>query len=151
MKRHALNSYGLGKEADAVLTSSALRRHLSTFEKSAFQGKRFQPGHGAIEIQLPGQATELKINFMALPYFSLRKARQPRGNGSHRSEMCWVQPLVQSAYHLDSSAAREDLQSVRRLYRHVTEVIHVPQLWVLSIGDSMYKNNYLSLKFSSCG
>ncbi|XHG04030.1 hypothetical protein AWENTII_007312 [Aspergillus wentii] len=129
----ALDAYGLDKQGKAVVISRFFNRFLSTLEMPAFQGKKLRADQASTDVQLPGHSEETKFNFMAIPYFLLDKARQRTED--HRSKVHWVQPLVQSAYHLDSSTARENQQAIRRLHGNISEVIHVPRLWLLSIGD----------------
>lgn len=132
--RSTLEAYGLGKQAEALITSQSLDQALSSFQTSSFQGKRFLACSVCKNVILPGSSDETRINMMAVPYFWRGKTLERR-NRSHSSKAHWTQPLVQSAYHLDSSISRENQQAIRRLYNHVPDLIHVPQLWILTIGN----------------
>ncbi|KAE8372474.1 hypothetical protein BDV26DRAFT_98978 [Aspergillus bertholletiae] len=131
--RRALEAVKAGKQEEAVVISQFLDRILPLVEKSSFQGKRFIPSHYSTTMQLQGDSEKAKVNFIAVPYFLVGTAFQrPK---VHSSKVHWVQPLVQSAYHLDSSISRENQQAIRRLHGNMTEFLHVPQLWILTIGD----------------
>lgn len=135
-QRTALEAYGLGKQAEALITSQFLDQALlSSFQTSSFQGKRFLACSICKNVVLPGCSEETRINMMVMPYFWCGKTPERR-NRSHNPTAHWTQPLVQSSYHLDSSISREDQQAIRRLYNHVPDLIHVPQLWMLTIGNS---------------
>lgn len=79
-----------------------------------------------------------------MPYFWLGKIQEAKSR-FHSSKVHWVQPLVQSAYHLDSPISQGNQQAIRRLHNHLTDILHVPQLWVLTVGDSTY-----SISVSRC-
>ncbi|KAF5859391.1 hypothetical protein ETB97_002898 [Aspergillus alliaceus] len=131
--RRALEAVRAGKQEEEAVVSHFLNRILPFVEKPSFQGKRFLSSHSSTTIQLPGDSTKAKVNFITVPYFLLGTAFQrPK---AHTSKVHWVQPLVQSAYHLDSSMSRENQQAIRRLHSDITEFLHVPQLWILTIGD----------------
>ncbi|KAE8356115.1 hypothetical protein BDV28DRAFT_145460 [Aspergillus coremiiformis] len=131
--RKAADAAKLGKEAGAAVVSACLNRILPSNERSSFQGKRFLPCWTSIPLQLPGDAEETKISFVALSYFWLGKGLKTPG--VHHSKFHWVRPLVQSAYHLHSSTSRENQQAIRRIHSHIPEFLHVPQLWILTIGE----------------
>ncbi|PYI05753.1 hypothetical protein BO78DRAFT_140197 [Aspergillus sclerotiicarbonarius CBS 121057] len=131
--RCALEAYERGKQTDAIVLSKLSHSLSSPLEVSAFQGKRFVPDYASVEFQLPGHSGPTTVSLMAIPYFLLQQTRNR--NDTQRSNYQWVRPLVQSAYHLDSSMARENQQVIRRLHGHITEVIHIPELWILNIGD----------------
>lgn len=115
--------------------SQFLDQIVAYLEKSSFQGKRFRVKHTSKWLKIPGLSKEIQTNLITMPYFWLGKTPE-RGNRPHSSKVHWIQPLVQSAYHLDSSIPRENQQAIRCLYDHITDVIHVPQLWILTIDDS---------------
>lgn len=117
--------------------SQLLDKIVPSLEKSSFQGKRFWASHTSNWSKLPGPSKEMEINLIMMPYFWLGKTPEKK-NRSHSSKTHWVQPLVQSAYHLDSSISRENQQAIRCLYDHIVDVLHVPQLWILTIGDSTF-------------
>ncbi|KAL2868160.1 uncharacterized protein BJX67DRAFT_351219 [Aspergillus lucknowensis] len=129
----ALEAAGYRKEQAAGLLET-IDVFLSDYERSCFQGKRFRQaasisfGRGR---PLDGRGKS-EMHLLVVPYFLLQNTQER--NGSHGSKVHLVQALVQSAYHLNSSIAREHQQAVQRLYKHVSETIHVPELWVLSIG-----------------
>lgn len=117
--------------------SQFLDQIVPCLETSSFQGKRFWASHTSKWLKLPDPSKETKINLITMPYFSLGKTPERR-NRSHSSKAHWIQPLVQSAYHLDSSISRENQQAIRCLYDHIIDVLHVSQLWILTIGDSTF-------------
>jgi len=137
--RRALEAYGIDPQTQSTV-SKFFDRFLALNEQSAFRGGRFRTVPASTKVQLPGskqeEREEVTVNFIAVPFFLLHKAQSPpKRTAASRAKVHWVQPLVQSGYHLDSSIAREHQQAIRRLYSHVKEIVHVPQLWVLSIGD----------------
>ncbi|KAL4733718.1 hypothetical protein BDV11DRAFT_175422 [Aspergillus similis] len=137
--RRALEAYGLTDPQTRNTIFKFFDRFLALSEQSAFRGGRFSPVSASTKVRLPGRngskEEEFQVNFIAIPYFLLRDAgRPPQRTTGSRTKVHWVQPLVQSGYHLDSSMTRENQQAIRRLYSHIKQVIHVPQLWVLSIG-----------------
>ncbi|KAL4931750.1 uncharacterized protein BDV17DRAFT_226384 [Aspergillus undulatus] len=137
--RGALEAYGFDHLQHPGAQASITKffdRFLAVCEESVFRGGRFRTVPASTKIQLLGRAESVTVNFTAIPYFLLQEAQSPpKRNTASRTKMHWVQPLVQSGYHLDSSMARENQQAIRRLYSHVKQIIHVPQLWLLSIGD----------------
>ncbi|KAL2839484.1 hypothetical protein BJY01DRAFT_219207 [Aspergillus pseudoustus] len=138
--RRALEAYGIDLQTQSTV-SKFFDRFLALNEQSAFRGGRFRTVPASTKVQLPASKQgELKeeatVNFIAIPFFLLHEAQSPpKRPTASRAKVHWVQPLVQSGYHLDSSIAREHQQAIRRLYSHVKEILHIPQLWVLSIGD----------------
>ncbi|KAL2823439.1 hypothetical protein BDW59DRAFT_96770 [Aspergillus cavernicola] len=133
--RHALEAYGIDQQTQSSPISKFFDRFVAICEQSAFRGGRFQTIPASTTVQLPGNEEKVKVNFMAIPYFLLQNAQSPPKPTGSRTKVHWAQPLVQSGYHLDSSMAREHQQAIRRLHSHITQIIHVPQLWILSIGD----------------
>ncbi|KAL3471000.1 hypothetical protein BJX99DRAFT_250770 [Aspergillus californicus] len=134
--RRALEAYGLDQQTRFGPIAKFFDRFLAFCEQSAFQGGRFRTIPASRHFQFPGHEDEVKVNFIAIPYFLLQSPQKPPRRTESRSKVHWVQPLVQSGYHLDSSMTHESQQAIRRLYRHITHIIHVPQLWLLSIGES---------------
>jgi hypothetical protein len=132
--KRAFEAYGIDQQTQTTI-SKFFDRFAALCEQLAFRGGRFRPVPASTKIKLPGSEENVMVNFIAIPYFLLQEAQSPPKRTTSRTKVHWVQPLVQSAYHLDSSMARENQQAVRRLYSHVKEVIHVPQLWLLNIGD----------------
>ncbi|CBF69373.1 predicted protein [Aspergillus nidulans FGSC A4] len=137
----ALEAYGLTEPHTQKTIFKFFDRFLELSEQSAFRGGRFSPVPASTKVRLPARngskEEEVRVTFIAIPYFLLHDAQRPPQRAiMSRNKVHWVQPLVQSGYHLDSSMMREDQQAIRRLYRHIKQVIHVPQLWVLSIGHN---------------
>jgi hypothetical protein len=137
--RRALEAYGLTEPHTQNTIFKFFDRFLELSEQSAFRGGRFSPVPASTKVRLPARngskEEEVRVNFIAIPYFLLHDAQRPPQRATmSRTKVHWVQPLVQSGYHLDSSMMREDQQAIRRLYSHIKQVIHVPRLWVLSIG-----------------
>ncbi|KAL3430185.1 hypothetical protein BDV09DRAFT_189492 [Aspergillus tetrazonus] len=133
--RLAFEAYGLKKHAQSGAVSKLVDHLSAGWEQSMFEGKKFRTVPASSFVQFPDEEERRKVNFMAVPYFLLQKPQMPPKRTTNRSKAHWVQPLVQSHYHLDSSRAREEQQAIRRLYTHIKEIIHIPQLWILSIGD----------------
>ncbi|KAL4755701.1 uncharacterized protein BDW70DRAFT_165200 [Aspergillus foveolatus] len=140
--RCALEAYGLTEPQTKNTIFKFFDRFLALSEQSTFRGGRFSPVPASTKVRLPGhngskKEEEVRVNFIAIPYFLLHDLqRPPQRTTMSRTKVHWIQPLVQSGYHLDSSMARENQQAIRRLYSHIKQVIHVPRLWVLSIGHN---------------
>ncbi|KAL4971763.1 hypothetical protein BDW66DRAFT_164757 [Aspergillus desertorum] len=133
--RVALEAYGLKKRAQSAAVSKLGDHFSAGWEQSMFEGRKFRTVPASSFVQFPDDEERRKVNSMAVPYFLLQKPQMPPKRTTTRLKTHWVQPLVQLHYHLDSSMAREEQQAIRRLYTHIKEIIHVSQLWILSIGD----------------
>jgi hypothetical protein len=106
-------------------------------EKSFVFGRYLKPIVLSRKLVLPHHATSVDLMFMAIPYFLLTDLSDTQENAV-AGKTHPIRALVQSQYHLDSSTARETQQAIQRLhFRLGRAAIHVPQLWLLTLGPGI--------------
>ncbi|KAL3467177.1 hypothetical protein BJX64DRAFT_283902 [Aspergillus heterothallicus] len=111
--RRALEAYGVEPQAQsAISVTKFFDRFLALSEQSAFRGGRLRTAPASTKVQFPGSDERIAVNFMAIPYFSLQTPQSPPKRTTSRAK-----------------------QAVRRMNSHVKDIVHVPQLWILSIGE----------------
>ncbi|OQD85343.1 hypothetical protein PENANT_c010G07658 [Penicillium antarcticum] len=129
--KRALRAYGTESQTPYASCSELVDFISNSLEERSYQGKRLRTG--LVIRDFEDHPSGIKFTFLARPYFLLQRLQQRGVSSSSKSH--WVQPLVQSAYHLDSSVAREDQQAIRNLYDgNIHEALHVPRLWILTMG-----------------
>ncbi|KAJ5320287.1 hypothetical protein N7508_000570 [Penicillium antarcticum] len=129
--KRALRAYGTESQTPYASCSELVDFISNSLEERSYQGKRLRTG--LVIRDFEDHPSGIKFTFLAMPYFLLQRLQQRGVSSSSKSH--WVQPLVQSAYHLDSSVAREDQQAIRNLYDgNIHEALHVPRLWILTMG-----------------
>lgn len=76
--------------------------------------------------------------FFAVPYFMLDKLGRSVTDNRYDAGFHPTRALVQSSYRIDSPFSREKFQAIRRVWEHLDEdeLIFIPQLWGLVVGDS---------------
>ncbi|KAJ5690378.1 hypothetical protein N7462_004770 [Penicillium macrosclerotiorum] len=154
----ALDASGLGRHIHSAVNHT-FQSVLPRIEKSFVFGRYFLPVVLSRNVVLPHHRTSVEVMFMTIPYFFMADLIDPRKRNTGDSKVHSVRALVQSLYHLDSSTARENQQAFRRVHPQAEKaVVHIPQLWVVTLGSSFFATcsptpvfNHPSSAIVTCG
>ena len=140
LKMEALRQQNI-PEATSTLIRSAFRYLRQRNEKSYVHGRFLDPtALSFVALDDDGEQLVVQelasIAFLALPYFTLEPLRVQ--NPISTEPIHPVRSLLQYHYSFQSTGQRDTDQVVCKV-RDVSDVLHVPQTWMLLVNDGMYE------------